>query len=556
MASTPLAELERCRLEFGAGAADRKLRLLKTLARTRLGSAHAVRRLHELLCVLRAYPDNAKLLATVCALLERFAVRADLRAHREALADTGIAGTDIRYRFFAGQAQWLAAHWPGQLRLDRSDAEAEARIASALPTLLTRAEASALAELKLPGYEALDCLRGADTTDAAFLLRRIAAMPGDGFTREAFSDTVDASYLLLPGPGTPSRSTAHFAAATVVWRRQVPPRSRPDLRAELARRPRALRRLPLSDAQVLVDLARAAMVTRARSLEAFSFADVRDAWWVDDGDGLAYAFFGMQPERRHPLAAIYGGLMLRNGVPIGYLQSDHVGRSAALSFNTFDSFRGIEAGFTFARWLAALRRLFGSTSFSIEPYQLGWHNDEAVASGAWWFYAKLGFAPRDAAVARLARAEAERQRRDPRHRSGADTLRRLAARHLFFDVDPTQALPYIDLAGLGLRSGATLSARTAADRESGVEQASAELVRHAALVSWRGFTPAQREAWRRLAPLLVLLDLDRWSVDERLALVDLARAKGGRSERDFVERYALHPRLDAEMRRGPARAIG
>ena len=230
----------------------------------------------------------------------------------------------------------------------------------------------------------------------------------------------------------------------MAWRRQSPPRSRPDLRAELARPPRAVRRLPLRDAQALVDLARAAMVIRARSLEAFSFADARDAWWVDDGDGLAYAFFGVLPERRHALAAIYGGLMLRNGVPIGYLQSDHVGRSAALSFNTFDSFRGIEAGFTFARWLAALRRLFGSTSFSIEPYQLGWHNDEAVASGAWWFYAKLGFAPRDAALARLARAEAERQRRDPGHRSGPDTLRRLAARHLFFDLDPAQALPYID----------------------------------------------------------------------------------------------------------------
>jgi hypothetical protein len=59
MASIPLAELERCRLEFGTAAAHRKLRLLKTLARIRLGSAHAVRRLHELLCVLRAYPDNA-----------------------------------------------------------------------------------------------------------------------------------------------------------------------------------------------------------------------------------------------------------------------------------------------------------------------------------------------------------------------------------------------------------------------------------------------------------------------------------------------------------------
>jgi len=62
--STPLAELQHCRPELGAGAAERRLRLLKNLARTGLGSAQAVRRLHELLCVLRAYPDNAKQLAT------------------------------------------------------------------------------------------------------------------------------------------------------------------------------------------------------------------------------------------------------------------------------------------------------------------------------------------------------------------------------------------------------------------------------------------------------------------------------------------------------------
>ena len=164
------------------------------------------------------------------------------------------------------------------------------------------------------------------------------------------------------------------------------------------------------------------MVTRERSLEAFSFADARDAWLVDDGDGLAFAFAGVIPQRRHALASFYGGLTLRNGVPIGYAQADIVGRSAALSFNTFDTFRGGEAAYTFARWLAALRQLFGTTSFSIEPYQLGQDNDEALESGAWWFYAKLGFAPRDtprAAGARRARAHA----RSPGRRTPAATLR-------------------------------------------------------------------------------------------------------------------------------------
>ena len=551
-AMPPLAALERSRLAFGPAAADTKLALLKQLSRTRLGSARGVRRLHEALCFIRAYPDDATVLAQVQAMLARFAARTDLRAHRAALADSGIAGTAIHYRFFAGQAQWLANRWPARLRLDRSDAEAEARIARALPPLLTLAEAHALNELKLPGYAALDRLRSADETDAVFLLRRIAAMPGSGFTREVFSDGVDASYVLAPGPDTPSRTAAHFGGAPMAFRREAPPRARPDLRAELVRAPRSVRRLSQQDGRAIIELARSAMVTRARSLEAFSFADARDAWLVDDGDGLGFGFVGVIPERRDAVAAYYGGLTLRNGVLIGYTQADLLGASAALSFNTFDTFRGGEAAFTFARWLAALRHAFDSTSFSIEPYQLGADNDEAIDSGAWWFYAKLDFRPRDAATARLARDGLARLQRRPAHRSRPATLRQMAERHLYFDLDPAHAPPRLDLAALGMRSGAALSKRDS-KRELAIERASTELLRHCGLMSLGGFSTNQREAWRRLAPILTLLDLGAWPARERRALVDLVRAKGGRSERDYVVRYRAHPRLDEALRQFTAR---
>jgi hypothetical protein len=482
-------------------------------------------------------------------MLAGFARRADLREHRAALSDTGIAGTLIHYRFFAGQAQWLAANWPGRFRLDRSDECAEERIAFALPTILTHAEATALKELKPPGYVALDRLRGPGETDAVFLLRRIAAMPGNGFTREAFVDTVDASFVLAPGPDTPSRTTAWFAGAPIVFRRDPPPRARPDLRAQVERAPRSVRRLPVRPGQALVDLARAAMVTRERSLEAFSFASAQDAWLVDDGDGLAFAFMGLVPERRHALASYYGGLTLRNGVPIGYLQADLTGASAALSFNTFETFRGGEAAFTFARWLAALHHAFGATSFSVEPYQLGKDNDEGLESGAWWFYAKLGFRPRDQATLALARQEIERVRRRPRHRTRPATLRRLAERHVFFDLDAARPRPLVPLAALGMRSGAALSAMAGSDRKAAVDEASAGLMRQCGLESLRGFSQDQREAWRRIAPIIALLDVASWTDDSRRALVDLIRAKGGRSERDYLERYRAHPRLDAAVLR-------
>jgi hypothetical protein len=547
MSPTPLTALERLRLQFGADAARTKLTLLQQLARTRLRSARSVRRLHEALCFIRAYPDDARVLAQVQTMLAGFAARTDLRAHRAALADSGIAGTAIRYRFFAAQAQWLAQQWPDRLHLDRSDEDADARIGQALPPLLTPSETYALNELKLPGYAALDRLRSASETDAVFLLRRIAAMPGDTFTREAFSDAVDASYLLEPGADTPSRTAAHFAPAPVHFRGEAPPRTRPDLRAELARESRAVRRLSVRDAQALVGLARGAMVTRARSLAAFSFADARDAWLVDDGDGLAYAFAGVIPQRRHALASFYGGLTLRNGVPIGYHQADIVGRSAALSFNTFETFRGGEAAHTFARWLAALRCLFGTTAFSIEPYQLGKGNDEALESGAWWFYAKLGFRPRDRKTLALVREEQARLQRNPRHRSRPAVLRRLAERHLFFDLDPSLPHPLVALPDVGLRIGAALSKRAGSDRERAVVDSGAALMQRCGMVSLRGFSRDEREAWRQMAPLLVLLDLDRWPRDELRALVDVVRAKGGRSERDFVARFLVHPRLETAV---------
>ncbi len=547
MSSNSLAALERLRFERGPDVTNSKLALLKRFARKPMGSARAVLRLHEALCFIRAYPGNAAVLAQAESMLEGFERRRDVRAHRAALADTGIAGTPIHYRFFAEQAQWLATRWPDHLRLDRGDVDSEQRVARALPPLLTRAEATALAELKLTGYAALDQLRAEGETDAVFLLKRIAAMKADGWLREWFTDTVDASFVLAPGPDTPSRTKARFKALPVDTGHEPLPGTRPDLRTELLRAPRPMRRLPARFGAEMLDLARGAMVTRARSLESFSFGDARDVWLVDDGDGLAFAFIGVIPQRRHAIASYYGGLTLRNGVPIGYTQADIVGGSAALSFNTFETFRGGEAGFTFARWLAALRHMFGVASLSVEPYQLGMDNDEAIDSGAWWFYFKFGFRPRDPAVLRLAEEELARVRRRPGHRSTPTVLRRLAKCHVFFELDPRNPRPLMSQAALGMQSGAALSRRAGSDRERGVDEASAALLRQCGLETLRGFTQDEREAWRRFAPIAALLDVGAWRAGQRHELVDVIGAKAGRSERDFITRYAAHPRLDAAL---------
>src|SRR5262249_2191401 len=159
--------------------------------------------------------------------------------------------------------------------------------------------------------------------------------------------------------------------------------------------------------------------------------DENETLLVDDGGGLAFAFNGMVAARRAPIAALFGGLTLQNGVPTGYLPADCVGGCGGLSFNTFQTFPGGEAGHGFAGLLAALHHVFGATWFSIEPFQLGAGNEEGIASGAWWFYFKLGFRPRARATSRLAGVELARMRRVPSHRSSHATLAQLARHHLF-----------------------------------------------------------------------------------------------------------------------------
>ena len=548
MTTRILSALERSRDHYGAGSAEAKLALLRRLERAELRSARAVSRLHEVLCFLRAYPDDARLLAQVERMLARFAGRADLKRQREALTDTGIAGTAIRYRFFWSTLRWLARRWPDRIEIDRSETEVADKLSMALPLLVTWAEAAALKELDPPAFAAIDRLRARGEGDAAFFARRIAAMPGDAFTREAFHDAIEPTYELKPGADTPSRTRAKHAAAPMAYQREPLRRARPDLREELGRIYRAVRLASAREGEQLIELARSAMVTRSRDLDAFAYGNARDVRLVDDGGGLGFVLIGVMPERRALVPATCGYLILHNGVPIGYGEAFVTGRSATMTFNIFATFRGGEAAYTFARTLAMVRHMFGAESFSLDQYQLGKCNDEAIASGAWWFYYKLGFRPLTADARRLMRKELARMRADPAHRSHASTLRALAESHLVFDFDRSRAASLPPVAELGLRIGDGL-ARAGSARELVLAQCINTTMKLTGVRSLRGFSAGERLAWERWSPLVVfaLPGVSRWSLSDKRALARVIRAKGGRDESEFIARFAAHPKLERAL---------
>jgi hypothetical protein len=312
-----------------------------------------------------------------------------------------------------------------------------------------------------------------------------------------------------------------------------------------------MRSLTPAEGERVLTLAREAMICRSRDLDAFSHGDPRDVRLLDVGGGYAFAAIGVRPEKRLMLEAVYGFLTLRNGVPIGYVLNSALFGSAEIAYNVFETYRGGEAGIVYGHVLATVKHLFGADHFTIYPYQLGQDNDEALDSGAWWFYQKLGFRPRERSAVALMNRELATMKRKPSHRSARRTLEALADHNVFYAAGPARddVIGVLPLANVGAHAARMLARRFGADRERGERTCAAEAAKLLGVASFKGWTAGERLAFARWAPLVcVLPGLGGWTAGERAAAADVVRAKGGRRESDFVWRFDAHAKLREAVR--------
>lgn len=539
-----LTRLAAVKADYGPGAARRKLVLLTSLERAALTRADQVVQLHEVLAFLHAYPDDERVFTLVRRMLGAFHRRIDLRRLRSRLENSGIAGTDTVYPFAASTARWLAERAPDALTVEWDAGENTRAFETRLPLLTLWSERAVFDEPPLEGRVWVGRLRGGET-DATLLVRRSAAVTGTTLLGDELYDELNLTLRVAAGPDAPDRTRPRVAGHPLVLQRGPLRTGRPDLRADMLVPPRHIRSASGRTAVELIDLAREAMVTRARDLYCFAAADPADVRVVDCGDGLEFACMGVQVEQRLLLDAVYGFLTLRNGVPIGYALFGTLWRSAEVAYNVFESFRGGEAAWVYGRLLATVHAMFGVDTITVDPYQLGHHNDEGLESGAWWFYYKLGFRPRDPAVSDLADREARRVQRRPGYRTALPTLRRLVTANVYFSLGPERAdvLGSLDTNAMALRVSDMVVRRFGSDRERATRTLADEAAAALGVVNWRRLPRGPRLWWERWAPVVALLPVHRWTEPERTALREVVLAKGGRRESDYVTRFDAHPAL-------------
>jgi hypothetical protein len=534
--------------------------LVASLDGVKMPDGERLARFHDALLFLCAYPATPRILKRAESILKRFGRRVATLVRAGDLAPllgpeiSGVAGTTVEVVFSYDLVRWLASRFPRDVAIDWEERPNPERLATVLPLLVPLLEEEASVDANVPYLTWLGAA-GALAKDGglAWLIRHLETLPLPARHQAILYDSLGLWIRWRLGNSTATRTAMRRPPRTIFYQQTAPlARREVSIARELAGARLPVTRLSPREGKVALDMARAALATRYRELYCFTYGDPATILSADCGRGLEILLVGITAEKRLPLRAGFAPLILRNGVPIGYGDAFGFCERMEVSLNIFYAFRDGESAFCLATLLKLYHQLFGSTSFSIDPYQIGMENEEAIESGAFWFYRKLGFRCTDPRIERMARGEEERMARKPGHRTSARMLQSMARGSLLWEQQHAAGTSarsrragdwdrfHIRNIGFAVQKLFAHSAQSAAE----LHQSTVTHVAAALRIDERSLPALERRALAGLGPVLAAIpDLRRWSAEERQGVREIIRAKAGRREQRYLHLLARHHRL-------------
>ncbi len=602
-----LTRLEGAKSRFEPAAATATNLLLDQLSRHTFRDAESLIRFHEVLLFFRAFPQSPALVQRIEKLLNTFHHRieklVELGVDLSALDDfdtSGIAGTTMQDALNFEAARWLVRRIPRNIEIAwddyREDYQAERAMGSTWPRFIPLLQEDAEVEANIPWRRWLDTARGR-VRDVEWLIRRFEVLPGTPRERAELYDSLriplrwHLKNLKISRTRNWTRPRQFFYhAVPLIVRRQV------SLANELAQPAPKLVKLSRLEGESVIDTVREVMAVRYRELYGTTLGEPNSVVRATLARGVVMYFWNLPAAPRLPLRAYVAGFTLKNGVPINYIEAIGLCEWIEVGFNTFYTYRQGETAWIYAQALRCLRAFTGATTISVYPYQIGQNNDEALDSGAFWFYRKLGFRSARKDLEELARREEKKIAANPQYHTPKRTLKRLAEAHMFYAIDRLYDLdrptgkpdaivnsPIPRQTGKGTTSSRAANAErlksalaaegmsgpwdTFSARNLGLRvnrrmarefDGNSERIRRASLAQvsralglslsrWNAEELAAFENWSLV--LALVPNLRRWSPQEKRGAAEIIRAQAGRNEMHYLRLTQRHPRLRAELLR-------
>lgn len=547
-----MQQLEAMKRAYGPGCADQCERVLRGIRGIRFSDAESLIRFHDSLLFLRAFPQSAQvaraadeLLATLEPQVKKLIASP---ANAELFDDesvSGIAGTTITNTWTYQLAARLAERYPQQVSGRWNVDERYRLMVTVLPPLLPLLDDDSYVEADTPYLKWIEAAAG-QKSELRWLADSFANLPLPPQARTSLFDSLGVE-VLWDLTGSPASRTLARRPVSKLFIHEEPliQRKQVSLDREVLSGPLLLRKLSHKEGKTIIDMVQDAVTVRYRELQGTTSGDPGQVIQTDVGRGLQLFFWGLDAQWRLPLRAYYAGFALKNGLPINYFEAIGLFEWMEVGFNTFYAYREGETAWIYSQYLRLLHQIAGTTCISVYPYQIGKDNEEAINSGAFWFYRKLGFRPGRTELVDLAKREEARMFRDPNHRTSARTLRKLAEDHIFFEFGSREPGRWdtFSTRNIGLRVQGKMASDYAGDAQK-MRQATSSKLAQVLNLSLSSLDTRERWAFDNFAVTLSLVrDLKRWKPDEKRLLVAIIRAKAGPTETRYLRLLEHHARL-------------
>ena len=555
-----IRELDKLKTVFGRESAHHKKSLLKAMSARKITSSETLQSYHDILCFLRAYPDNAGILKLIESQLKTFAGRVELykiqAGDRQAkwLADSGIVNSSVSHTFSFELTAYLVRHFKDMAEIDWDSYNEQGidTISAFLPLLVSWQENDTLDnDLELETADWLKLARAkSDRTDLSLLTKLLTTSGLSRAVQRHLYENAEIPVKWILTNCRASRTLKRIPCKKIFYQNEKLIGRTRDLRARLGEPPSKLVMLPRKQGEEYVNSIKDVLGVRCRELYPLIHANASEIYISEPGRGLRLVILGDQQDIRLPLEANFGAMLVRNGMPVGYGIGCMFFDRCEIAINVFPSYRSGESSFIIEEFFRLFYHHFGARELLVRSYQIGDDNEEALESGSFWFYYKLGFRSVNKQVRKLADKENEKIKANKNYRSSLATLKKLAKGDIFFHIDPSKMTGFkeLPLKNLGHIVTDYVKRKFDANRRLAEEQSVLYLARILKIKGWHRWTAEEIDSFKRLAPLIASIPgLNRWSPKDKADLAKIIRAKGSINERNFVLLCNKHPKFRAAI---------
>jgi uncharacterized protein YejL (UPF0352 family) len=551
-----LKMLESIKAKFDKQTANKRLRLITRLQNKMISSAVLLTDYHDLLCFMRAYPDNRTILNLAEKELKNFGKRIDLYKHRvhdnkaTNLLNSGITNTIVEHAYSLGVCEKLLSKYPKSLFVDWESLleDVPDTVLSTLPLLVAWHENDVIDNDNY--FDIIEWLENAKNRDNCSNFEVLINLFTNSQIRHDVKnhlfEQIDLPVSLQLSNKTPSRTLTRVESNNIYYQKEPIVRRSPDLRVELKKPAASLVKLSIKEGKRIVQTANEVLAVRYRELHPLTNANPLETYKYEPERGIQIYIMGTNPEIRLPLETNFGALLVRNGIPIGYGVGAILLDRVELAINIFPAFRNGESAFIIEQFFKMFYRHFGSRIFLVRSFQMGDGDDEPIFSGAFWFYYKLGFRAVRKRIRKMAEKEYDKIKKNRKYRSSVKTLRRLAKSDVFMHADLNKMNEWNELSLVNLGNIATnyINQKHKGNRNSATQKASQKLVNVLKVKRLSLWSENELRALDRLAPFIINIpNLSKWNKSDKDLLIEIIKAKGGKSEKKYVLLSLKHKRF-------------